>query len=250
MYPDYVPRDKQGFRRLLKTLRRSGNMAFPYLNGLLWDTQLSAFSDMGPHVGVRDTSNRLVRYNDKLPSLRYACPSCAAWQNTIVQSRNAIQDSDGYISTGIYLDMLLAAPPLLCWSEHHSHAPGDPTAWQTGIKAILSLIGGSIMSEGCAEPYLDRVDYALMHLYSQRNDSVPLWAMVYGNLLPSVGWSLPDSITESSMSVQLKKARSFGVSAMGSPWMTTQPEADILPMVEKAMKHKATNNDVLPRFFK
>ena len=146
----------------------------------------------------------------------------------VLDVRSAIRDADGIRSTGIYLDMLLAADPILCWSDRHGHPPGDPNSWRLGIRALLQSIEGKIITEGCAEPYLDLVDYPLMHLYSQQPDSVPMWSMVYGDLLPSIGWSLPPKISADRFAAEVARAAEFGVRGAGSPWMTSDPEAELL----------------------
>ena len=40
MYPDYVAGDARNFPLLLRELRESGRLAFPYVNGMLWDYEV------------------------------------------------------------------------------------------------------------------------------------------------------------------------------------------------------------------
>jgi hypothetical protein len=156
--------------------------------------------------------------------LRYACPYAAAWQDCILQARAAITDSTGEPSGGIYLDMLAATEPLLCWARDHGHAPGDPYAWQRGIRALLRRTAGAIMVEGSAEVYLDCVDYLLMHLYTDQADTVPLWTSVYGDQASAVGWRLPVGVTAAQLRAILQRSRSFKVGGYATPWMTSEPE--------------------------
>lgn len=225
MYPDYVAREPQQFARTLALLRGRGAIALPYVNGLLWDQALAPFQRDGAQVAVRTQSHDTVPYNADLSNLRYACPYSQLWQERIAQARVALTDTDNQPTLGVYLDMLAAADPLICWSADHGHAPGDAYAWQQGIRSLLKRIGGAIMVEGNAEAYLDCVDYLLMHLHTDQADAVPLWKLVYGGQPLPVGWRLPAAVTADQMRATLQQARNFGVSAGATPWMTSEPES-------------------------
>jgi hypothetical protein len=139
--------------------------------------------------------------------------------------------------SGVYLDMLVAERPFLCYASNHGHAPGDPLAWQKGVRKILSSTDGVIMSEGNAEIYIDGVDALLMHLYTERADSVPLWKLVYGDLTTSVGWQMPSSPTPDQLSAEIARAKTFGASCNGSPWMThTIQEALLTPAFKSLLQ--------------
>ena len=219
LYPDYEPNNRQEFSALLSGLKKHQCAAFPYINALLWDDRLEAFSS-GESIALRNKDGSLHRYSKKLPWLVYACPASEAWQTTIIQARRSLRDTDGAISSGIYLDMLIAAGPFLCFATGHGHEPGDPLAWQKGVRKILASIEGIIMSEGNAEIYIDGVDALLMHLFTDQPDTVPLWNLVYGNLTRSVGWQMPRSISPMAIGDAINRATSFGASCHGSPWMT------------------------------
>ena len=219
MFPDYEPRDRQAFASLLSGLKNLQCTAFPYINALLWDDRLKSFT-LSEAVALRNKDGSLLQYNKKLSWLMYACPASKAWQDIVIQSRRSLLDSEGVLSSGVYLDMLIAAGPFLCFASDHGHTPGDPLAWQRGVNNILSSIEGMIMSEGNAEIYLNRVDALLMHLYTERVDTVPLWKLVYGDLTTSVGWQMPSAPTPDQLSAEIARAKTFGAGCNGSPWMT------------------------------
>jgi hypothetical protein len=227
MYPDYGAREPEQLASTLTALRTSGALAFPYVNGLLWDQGLVSFQDASARAALRTPTLDTAPYSSELNFLRYACPHTDAWQNCILRARAAITDSTGQASGGVYLDMLAATEPLLCWATDHGHAPGDPYAWQRGIRALLHGAGGAIMVEGSAEVYLDRVDYMLMHLYTDQSDTVPLWTSVYGDQAYAVGWRLPVGVTATQLQAILARAREFKVGGFATPWMTTEPERDL-----------------------
>jgi hypothetical protein len=227
MYPDYGAREPEQLASTLTALRTSGALAFPYVNGLLWDRGLVSFQETSARAALRTRTLDTAPYSSELNFLRYACPHTAAWQDCILRARTAITDSAGQASGGIYLDMLAATEPLLCWASDHGHPPGDPYAWQRGIRALLRGTAGAIIVEGSAEVYLDRVDYMLMHLYTDQSDTVPLWTTVYGDQAAAVGWRLPVGVTTTQLQAILRRAREFKVGGFATPWMTTEPERDL-----------------------
>lgn len=242
MYPDYVARDSEGFRHLLRELKSADCIGMPYINGMLWDDRLSDFSTKGGKVALRGPDGSLLSYNAELKHLRHACPASADWQHVVIAARESITDADAKQSNGIYLDMLLAAPPYFCWSDQHDHLPGDALSWQRGVRSLLENIGGVIMVEGCAECYIDKVDCLLMHLYTQNEDSVPLWSLVYGDMVPTVGWTVPAKASTETLAAVIRKAAQFGVSGAGSPWMTSIAEEVLLtPAVEDLIKMTAAS---------
>lgn len=234
MYPDYVAREPDQFAHTLARLRNRGASALPYVNGLLWDQALTPFQQVGAQVALRTQSRHTVAYNAELSNLRYACPYSPLWQDRLVKARAALTGTDHKLTDGVYLDMLAAADPLICWSADHGHAPGDPYAWQHGIRTLLQQIHGEIMMEGNAEVYLDCADYLLMHLYTDQADAVPLWKLVYGDLAYPVGWRLPPAVTAEQVRAALQRARSFGVGAAATPWMTSESETALFARCGRA----------------
>jgi len=224
-YPDYSPREPQEFAHTLALCALRDAVALPYVNAQLWDQTLSDFHEVGVRLALRTETHDTLPYNAELSNLRYACPYSRDWQDRLAQVRASLRDAEGRRSQGVYLDMLAAAPPAICWAEDHGHRPGDPYAWAQGQRALLQRIDGAVMVEGNAEIYLDRVDYVLMHLWTDQPDAVPLWKLVYGDLVQSVGWRLPPAVTDEQLRNTVRRARDFGVGAGATPWMTSEPES-------------------------
>jgi hypothetical protein len=217
MYPDYEPRSWGDFYESCDALRRRNCAVLPYVNALLWDIHLKAWIG-GQSVAIRNQHGAMVKYSHKLPSLHYACPASSLWQSVMSAALSKIQAGEQG-AAGVYLDMALAAPPILCFAEGHGHALGDPFAWQTGVRSLLKQARGLVMSEGCAEIYLNDVDLPLMHLYAAATDTVPLWLHVYGERTPGVGWAISPSASEQEFLREVQRAVSFGAAALGSPWL-------------------------------
>jgi hypothetical protein len=230
MYPDYEMGNPEELRRDISLLRRRGVISMPYFNALLWDERNQGFQERGFRAGIRDHTGGLVSYNqtEKFVRVRYACPHFSEWREVLIEAMNHVRDSDGIPAMGVYLDMLLASPPILCWSDQHGHVPGDPCAWQKGVRGILGSAHGVVMAEGCAEIYLDLVDLVLMHHYTDREDCVPLWGAVYGDVCSGVGWRLSSRVEAAEMKAVLERSRQFGVATLATPWMTSMPEHMLL----------------------
>lgn len=241
MYPDYVPREPAQFANLLASLASSDILALPYVNSMLWDEQFTGFQSTGQKIAVRSVEKESVPYNKQMEFLRYACPHSTVWQKRVVDARNGILDANGKSCSGIYLDMLAAAAPILCYDNLHGHQQGDAYAWQRGLRALLQQTKGSIMVEGCAEIYLDLVDYLLMHLYTAQADQVPLWNAVYGDLVQPVGWNIPAGISPPAMNTLIQRANTFGVGARATPWMTSEPEVNLFNRIYAAPPNSPDN---------
>lgn len=237
LYPDYTAKEPAQFAELLTHLADEGILAFPYINSMLWDERLKPFQSMASQVAALSAEQEPVSYNRQLPFLRYACPQSTVWHKNIVEARNSILDATGKSCNGIYLDMLAAAAPIFCHHNQHGHKRQDAYAWQHGLRKLLEQTRGAIMVEGCAEVYLDLVDYLLMHLYTAQADQVPLWSAVYGDLVQTMGWNIPAGISESSMKALIQQAGSFGVGAQATPWMTSEPEASLAKRVYPSRPH-------------
>lgn len=252
MYPDYTPNDPNAFAAFLSDLKNLRCITLPYINGFLWDDRFNGFNGFTLEdveaAAFRKKDGGFLSYSKTLPHLKYACPASGTWQNIIIAARNSLRDSKGMISSGVYLDMVAAAGPpypYFCFASNHGHAPGDPLAWQNGVRKMLSSIDGIIMSEGNAEIYIDEVDALLMHLYTDGPDGyidgpdgiVPLWKMVYGDLSTSVGWQMPPTPTPEQLEAELARANNFGVACNGSPWMThVIQEALLKPEFHRVLK--------------
>lgn len=225
-YPDYSPSDVTEFRRLLAEIRANDTVPLPYVNGLLVDDRVEYFKALLPDLIVT-RSGALMSYSPKLSHLKYACPSTVRWQRMLHNVRNGLVEANGSLSGGIYLDLMAAVAPRLCFSSTHAHEPGDPLTWTRAIREILRATPGLVMVEGNAEVYIDCTDIFLMHSGTEKPDIVPLWNAVYGSVANSAGWRiLPGTPAEIRQSIE--RASSFGTGFFGSPWMEADSEIVLL----------------------
>jgi hypothetical protein len=240
-YPDYAPKDRDGYHRILNWSQENDSVVLPYVNGSLYDTTDRDFKASHGDWALRTQDGSLERYSARLKHLAVACPD-GPWGEYIVNLLRGISATeDGQMKNGLYLDVLAATRPRVCWSESHGHVPGDPTAWVSGVTRILKgLAGISLMLEGNAEPYVAFADGFLMHEYTTRSNSVPLWSSVYGNVSNSYGWDMRRVETANQVERELARAESFGVCALGSPYLTHRIESNyhhvLTQQVDRALR--------------
>jgi Domain of unknown function (DUF6259) len=231
-YPRYTPATYGGsFSNLLSSLHDRGSIPMPYINGCLWDINMTDPDGYSSHVYdegnmIKDSSGNLVYYQVG-SDLAYACPSIGVWKELMRQARQyKILDSSNTISAGVYYDMVASAEPVLCYNSNHSHGNGNPLIWQLSYHWLLEQTEGVVMVEGFAEVYIDVVDVYLMHSNTDGADRVPLWNAVYGTISRSSGWYVDaSSQTAANTMATLKEAKSFGSRTWGSPWMATNGNA-------------------------
>ena len=224
-YPDYTPKEPAELAKFFSYIADNRGLAFPYLNGLLWDRELKSFHSRGERIAARTVQQKTIAYNRKLDFLNYACPYTPEWQDKIVNARNSLKGIDGQLTGGVYLDMLAAVGPMACWAPDHGHEPGGYDAWRRGVRELLKKINGLIMIEGCAEVYMDLFDYPLMHLYTDKDDTVNLWNLVYGDYVQALGWRLPKGVGHLQFEKALYESRAAGLKSYASPWMVSEPES-------------------------
>jgi hypothetical protein len=225
---------------------------FAYTNALLWDSRnvyvaspnaLQTLSNeiWDANPAARYSPNPIVK--DELGAVRsyashtdmkFVCQANSAWRSLFVDAmRNIAQD--GW--PGIYYDMAAMEQPKLCFDASHEHLPGDPLAWQNGIRSVLTALRSDpdtdelmIFTEGNAEIYMDLVDGFMAYGETGRPDTasplfkqVPLFREVYGEFARTLGWQvLPvgsesTPLTSTIVRDAIKKADNFGMMFHGEP---------------------------------
>ncbi|MFA6104825.1 MAG: DUF6259 domain-containing protein [Victivallaceae bacterium] len=237
-YPDYLfPNNGYSRSQGMALLNSYNSLPILYVNGCLWDENSTSSALVNPSNPeavydiadmVKDSSGSTCSYPG-ISNLKYACQGRSRWQ-TVIKDAWDYQKTAG--SAGIYYDMAANQKPLLCYDATHSHDAGDPLVWQNGVRSIMQYItnsGGIIISEGCAEIYIDQVDAFLTYLDTDMVDSdnyklVPLFREVYGEVARETGWMvLPNgqsisNLTPSIFKDAALKAANFGSLSYSSPF--------------------------------
>ena len=247
MYPDYEPREPQVTRRFLSELHERSCVPLPHINGCVIDEGMLEKDNRTSLI--IDSAGKNTSYNKKMSYLKYACPSTTYWPSTILGARKSLVDTNGSSSAGVYYDMVAATEPHLCYATNHNHKPADARAWVSSFRSLLTDTPGVIMTEGNAEVYIDLIDVFLMHFHTEKNNIVPLWKYVYGDISNAAGWRIELGGTPDEFSESLAKAKKFGASYYGSPWMKSRLQTDLRKWetrgikVNDILRSNANNND-------
>jgi hypothetical protein len=239
MFPDYEPGDSKAMRLFLSDLHKSGSIPLPYINTCVIDEKM--LGEENRDSLIIDSAGNIPSYNKKMSHLKYACPSTIYWKNTILGARKSLVDTSGSLSAGIYYDMIAATEPHLCYATNHNHEPADARTWVSSFRSLLTDTPGVIMAEGNAEVYIDLIDVFLMHFHTENNNIVPLWNHVYGDITNVAGWRIELGGTPEEFSESLAKAKEYGASYYGSPWMKSRLQTDLMKWEKRGIKV----NDIL-----
>lgn len=188
-YPDYFP-TKPEVPGEFAEASAMGAHILPYINGRIWDPLSQAFQDYDGANNCctrRDGTFYEEVYYSQVPHY-VACPASEGWQ--AVQKSVIHQIANDLHTEGVYIDQVACAAPFACYSRSHGHAPGEGSWWVDSYRDLYmtarkeSLKPGQIlMTEECAEPYIDIFDLMLPVNTDRRgtNIPIPLFPIIYGD---------------------------------------------------------------------
>ncbi|MDO5036247.1 MAG: DUF6259 domain-containing protein [Porphyromonas sp.] len=188
-YPDYFPA-RGATKEEFSELANMGAKIVPYINGRIWDPLSQAYETYDGAEGCctkRDGSYYEESYISKVPHY-VACPASEQWRT--VQS-DVVNDIINTLATsGVYVDQVACAAPVPCHNEAHGHKKGGGKWWADGYRKIYSLARERsicadqiLMTEECAECYIDIFDLMLIVNTDRRGDKrpIPLFPVVYSD---------------------------------------------------------------------
>lgn len=216
-YPWFFPA-KAGFHDGVDDMQQLGVFVMPYINGRLWDihddgmSTTPEFSKYGKPNATKDVPDPqsleariyIEEYGnfedpcsefpepcDTMPvQFAVMCPATESWQNWIKDI--CLKLFDEYGVNAVYLDVIAAGPPKLCFDETHGHPLGGGCWWVDGYSEMLQSIHGAIPKSGVlttecnAEPYINRFDGYLTWNWMY-NGLVPAFPAVYGGAIQTFG---------------------------------------------------------------
>lgn len=202
-YPHYFP-TKNGFTQAVSDLQQHDVFVMPYINGRLWDTRDRGAEDFEytsaafPSVtkqpnGEAFTETYGSKESDGSPvRLGVMCPTTQLWQDTVRDIVLRLQNECGV--SGVYIDQIAAASPVLCMDTSHGHPLGGGHWWNEGYWKLLQGIRGKmaeermITTECNAEPFIRWMDgYLTWHW--QYDGAVPVFPAIYGGAIQMFGRS-------------------------------------------------------------
>ncbi len=188
-YPDYFP-ERQGFTDAVQHIQQQGHIVMPYINGMLYDTDLQAYPTDGLPYTAKDQNGNVFTHDfgDTEPgaptnTFAFMCPSQPHWQDTLV---NIADEIGNRLQTGaLYVDMVGWAGALECMDSTHGHPLASGTWWYDGYQNIFSNMhqnlpeGVFITTEGAVDNLSHIVDGFLVGEWREP-DLVPAFQSVYG----------------------------------------------------------------------
>ncbi len=247
-YPNYFP-ERTGMTDLVSRIQQSGGYIMPYINGRLYDTDLTGEWDYTTR-GLPDAAKRSDGsvYTQDFSGNTFAVmsPTQINWQNIITDAAQQLTDRIG--SKGIYIDQVAAAGPVEDMDPAHNHPLGGGHWWRDGYRNMLSGVhsaipaGRFIVVEGGADYLADEVDGFLTDGWLT-NNLVPAFQTVYSGRVQLVGKHTGTSrYHNQSFYCKLSQAFVQGIQpGRTSLWIVHDSNADIAaPFVKKiaTMRYK------------
>lgn len=188
-----------------KRFDEEGIIKIPYLNARLWERKTKSFEELNIRAAaIKDENGEIITepWSD-IKNLTPICPSCAVWQNRVVDMCREFVVEEGF--DGVYLDQVASFNASLCFDERHPHPRGGGFWWNdtyhTMLRDVKTLMGKEriLTSESCCETYIDVFDlFLVLDTNMQQSgfnfvggngiaESVPLFSMIYSEYALSYG---------------------------------------------------------------
>ncbi len=181
-YPEYFP-TLDGMGAAARAMAQRGQTVMPYINARLWDRDIPSFAGAYPAACKQTSGTNYVETYGSGRSLVPMCPYTRLWQEKVQNICHRLMDECGV--SGIYLDQIGSAAPVICYDTSHGHPTGGGAHWVGGyhtmlrpIKAEAAAKGVLLTTEDSSEPYMDVIDGCLAWNPRHQED-VPLLPAVY-----------------------------------------------------------------------
>ncbi len=180
-YPEFLPA-KSGFLRGIRDMKDMGTLVIPYTQGAIWDMTTDSWRlDGGAEAAAKKENGDFYIWPIKGHNFAWMCPSAQGWQEKVFDfSSKLIWD---YGTDGVYLDVLSAGMPKMCYDTTHGHLVHGGTYWGQGNRGLLESLRERIrekspeavfLTEEICEIYLDRIDGFLTLDVTRGGNNPPL----------------------------------------------------------------------------
>lgn len=187
-YPNFFP-ERDGFVPAVQKIQQNGNTVMPYLNGMIYDTDLPDYKLRGfPYATKKnDTTAYTVVFGDFEPGatnsiFAFMCPTQMPWRSRII---DAFSEHANRIQTnGVYVDMVGWAGATECMDIDHGHPLASGHWWHDGTAIMFNQIHESnpntfVTVEGATDNLTQVVDGFLANAWLTDN-MVPAFQTIYG----------------------------------------------------------------------
>jgi len=188
-YPDYFPA-RTGFENAVQNIQQQGHIVMPYINGMLYDTDLPAYPTDGLPYATKDAAGNVFTLNfgdsehgAPINTFAVMCPTQNHWQDTLVNVADVI--SNQLQSKGLYIDMVGWAGATECMDTSHGHPLASGNWWFNGYQSMFLQMYQSmpddvfITTEGAVDNLSNMVDGYLVGEWRDP-DLVPAFQSIYG----------------------------------------------------------------------
>jgi len=159
-YPFFFPA-RPGFVERVRELVKQGVLVMPYINTVIADYDHPEYRDKLWPAATKDQTGSpyfLPIGTEEAGRMTNMCPYTETWQDTIAGLVERLTGECGV--NAVYLDLLSASPPDLCFDSSHGHPLGGGGWWWRGTQAMLKKVkkiavsrGVALTSESIADPY-------------------------------------------------------------------------------------------------
>ncbi len=252
-YPDYFP-EREGMDDLVASVQAAGGVLMPYINGRLYDTDLTGewdYATRGYPYATKQSDGTAYTQFFNGNTFAVMCPTQSSWWNILV---DAAWQLTGRLGTaGVYVDQVAAAGPTECMDASHGHPLGGGHWWRDGYRAMFEALHATlpgdrfVIVEGGADYVADQVDGFLTDGWLT-NNLVPAFQAVYGGRVQLVGKRTGTSrYHNESFYCKLSQAFTQGIQpGRTSLWIVHDPNADLAaPFVRQLATMRARLRDYL-----
>ncbi len=188
-YPDYFP-ERQGFVSAVQNIQQQGHVVMPYINGMLYDTDLPAYPTDGFPYATKDSDGNVYSHDfgdseqgASINTFAFMCPSQTPWQDTLISIAGEI--SNRLQAKSLYVDMVGWAGATECMDTSHGHPLATGSWWfdgyQTMFTGMYQNMPGEVFitTEGATDNLTNVVDGFLVGEWREQN-LVPAFQTIYG----------------------------------------------------------------------
>ncbi len=231
-YPKYFP-ELSGMSSLVTKLQKSNSLfIMPYINGRLFDQDLSSYSATGYPYATKRSSGSTYTQEFNGNTFDVMCPTQKPWQNILTDASNQL--TNRISCSGIYLDQVCASTPQECMDVSHGHKLGGGSLWRDGYKEMFSEIHNVMLDEkfitveGGCDYLADQVDGFLVEGWTT-NNLVPAFSAVYSGKVQLIGRSTyTNNYHNQAYYCKLSQALAFGIQpGRASSWIVFDSNADM-----------------------
>jgi len=200
-YPDYS-NVISGFAQMVSNTQNGNSNIhiMPYINGRLWDIDLTGgifdYNTQGFPYTTRKSDD--TAYTQTFTNHNYnitntfgvMCPTQAPWQNIITNESYEVTETLG--CSGIYIDQVGCSSPVQCMKANHQHTLGGGDYWRGGYKHMFENIHTALSNnkfvtvEGGCDYLADEVDGFMVQGWLS-DHLVPAFTVVYGGRVQLFG---------------------------------------------------------------